>query len=166
MLFVGCYEHSIDAKNRLAVPSDVRQRLDPERDGECLYAVIQEGPTLCLYTERGFEQRSEELDRSERPADELLLYEQVFYSLAQRLEIDSQGRVRLPQRLLELAGLGRDVVVLGVKDHLEVHEREAWNRRMERMLSERPDLLMSPRRAMRADSGGNGSQQDHGSKEP
>ena len=154
MLFVGHYEHTIDAKQRLAIPSDIRQRLDPERDGDDFFAVLQEGPTLCLYTERGFEKRAEQLDESERPADEVLVYEQMFYSLAQRLEVDKQGRVRLPERLMGLAGLGKDVVVIGVKDHLQIHDREAWNRRMEQLLKDRPDLLMNPRRAMRAEEDG------------
>ena len=57
MLFVGTYEHTIDAKQRLAVPGPVRDGLDSDRDGSCLYSVVQEGPTLCLYTERGFEKR-------------------------------------------------------------------------------------------------------------
>lgn len=149
MLFVGQYEHSIDAKHRLAIPSEVRQRLDPQRDGQALYVAIQQGPTLCLYTEQDFEKRAEQLDHSERSPEEVLLYEQMFFSLAQRLEIDAQGRVRLPEKLLELAGLKRDVVLLGVKDHLEIHDRDAWQQKMERVLHERPDLLMNPRQAMR-----------------
>lgn len=153
MLFVGTYEHTIDAKQRLAIPSGIRQRLDRASQGEALYAVIQEGPTLCLYTEEGFEKRAEELDHSDWPAEELLLYEQMFYANAERLEVDKQGRIRLPERLLELAGLGRDAVVLGVKDHMQVHDREAWRERMERLKADRPDLMKNPRRVMRTGGG-------------
>ena len=149
MLFVGTYEHSVDAKNRLAIPSDVREMLDGAKKGDALYAVILEGPTLCLYTQEDFEKRSIQLDESQRPAEEVLLYEQMFYSLAQRLEIDKQGRVRLPERLINLAKVGRDVVIIGVKDHLQVHDRERWQKQMDKMLDERPDLLMNPRLVMR-----------------
>jgi MraZ protein len=148
LLFVGTYEHSIDAKNRLAIPSDVREMLDGAKRGTALYAVILEGPTLCLYTQEDFEKRSLQLDESERPAEQVLLYEQMFYSLAQRLEIDKQGRVRLPERLIKLGNVNRDVVIIGVKDHLQVHDRERWEKRMEKMLSEQPDLLMNPRLVM------------------
>lgn len=148
MLFVGTYEHAIDSKQRLAVPADVRQQL--ERAGETsLYCVLLEGPTLALYTTAGFQKRADELDQSQRPAEEVLLYEQWFYSNAARLEMDAQGRVRLPERLLGMAGLQRDVVLLGVKDHLEIHDREKWNQRVKRLLADRPDLLMNPRRAMK-----------------
>jgi len=154
LLFVGTYEHAIDAKQRLAIPSDIRDRLDHTEDSPAFYAVVMEGPTLCLYTEGGFDKRADELDASRRPAAEILLYEQMFYANAQRIEIDKQGRVRLPERLLELAGLGREVVIIGVKDHLQVHNREAWKKRISKLMAERPDLLMNPRRAMRLETDG------------
>ncbi len=149
MLFVGTYEHTIDSKGRLAIPSDIRHQVGAD-GADSLYAVLQEGPTLCLYTPRGFEKRSEELDNSERPADEVLEYEKIFYSLAQRLEIDPQGRIRLPERLLRLAGLGRDVVLIGVKDHLELQDRQSWEQSVQEILERKPEMLMNPRRMMRS----------------
>ena len=148
MLFVGTYEHTIDAKQRLAIPADVRQQLEAAAQ-RALYCVLIEGPTLAIYTESGFQKRADELDHSERPAEEVLLYEQMFYSNAARVELDTQGRVRIPDRLLQMAGLERDVVLIGVKDHLELHDRETWNKRMQEMLARRPDLLMNPRMAMK-----------------
>lgn len=145
MLFTGTYEHTIDAKQRLAIPAEIRNRLDPQRDGEAFYAVIGEGPTLCLYTERGFEKRAEELDHSQLDADEVLEYERVLFSLAQRLEVDKQGRVRLPETLLGLADPGKDVVLIGVKDHLEIRSREQWSRQLQEMLQLKPQLLKNPR---------------------
>ena len=42
------------------------------------------------------------------------------------VELDRQGRVRIPQELVELVGLGREVVLLGVQDHLELWDRQRW----------------------------------------
>lgn len=153
MLFVGWHELTIDAKQRLAVPSDVRSQL-PAGDGQTqpLYAVIQEGPTLSLYTVAGFEKRSEQLESSPRPAQEVLEYEQMFYALASRVELDKQGRVRLPERLLRIAGLDRDVVMIGVKDHLQIHDRAAWEAKVAHNLANRPELLMNPRRVIAAET--------------
>ncbi len=148
MLFTGTFEHSIDAKQRLAIPAEIRDRLDPERDGRGFYASIAEGPTLCLYTERGFETRAEQLDSSPLPAEDVLAYERLFYSLARPVDIDKQGRVRLPDQLLKLAGVDRDVVLIGVKDHLEIHDRAQWQQYMAQTLQQRPELLMNPRRVM------------------
>ncbi len=155
LVFTGEYEHTIDAKNRLAIPSEIRALIQAERgannDGEPLkmYVTLGEGQCLCLYTEQGFEKRAEELDHSELDADELLAYERIMFSMTRQVELDKQGRIRLPETLLERAKLGSEVVLLGVKDHLEIRDREAWREHLEMMLSTRPGILMNPRRAMK-----------------
>jgi len=147
MLFVGTYEHSIDAKKRLAIPSPIRQRLVKAEAGEAMYAVVQDG-VLCLYTEAQFEKRAEQLETSDWPMDELLAYEQTVFPEAEWLEFDKQGRVRLPERILTEASLDKEVTVVGVKDHLQVHDRGAWNARREQMQAARPKLKTNPRRAL------------------
>lgn len=154
MVFTGTYEHAIDAKNRLAVPAEIRAQVQRqagtgEGDPVHLYVTVTEGQALALYPEEAFEQRARELDDSALEADELLNYERLFFSMARRVEIDKQGRVRLPEQLLKRTGLSGDVVLLGVKDHLEVRDREAWQNYVQQMLAEKPELLMNPRRAMR-----------------
>jgi MraZ protein len=166
LLFTGTFEHAIDAKQRLAIPSEVRDRINPEADGEALYAMIGQGlpiavtddgeqqtgsgsKALCLYTERGFEQRAEQLDHSELPSDDVLMYERMMFPLARRVDLDKQGRVRLPETLLKLAELDKDVVLIGVKDHLEIHDRARWNAYLTQMLNQRPELLRNPRQLMK-----------------
>ena len=53
-----------------------------------------------------------------------------FFSGAAEAELDKQGRLMLPGALIEHAKLGRDVVVAGVHDHLEIWDREAWRREL------------------------------------
>ncbi len=162
MVFTGTYEHTIDAKSRLAVPSDVRRQLlaaavpvpgdpggAPVETPVFMYVTLGERNTLCLYAERDFEKRAEQLDNSELEADELLAYEQLMFSLAARVELDAQGRIRLPEHLLKMAKLGTDVVLIGVKDHLEVRDRAAWQAYVQQTLAANPGILMNPRRAMR-----------------
>lgn len=158
LLFTGTYEHSIDAKQRLAIPSEVREALGSPLEGLKLYVVLCEGPTLCLYTQAGFTKRADELDGSTLPADEVLEYERFFFSLARPVELDKQGRVRLPDQLLKMVNLKRDVVLIGVKDHLEIHDRQAWYEHFNARLREKPQLLMNPRRAMGRVSGQGGGQ--------
>lgn len=154
MVFTGSYDHTIDAKHRLAIPSDIRaqiRRQDDDRQDRSthLYVTLGEDQALCLYTEEEFERRARQLDDSDRGPDEVLAYERLFYSLARRVELDKNGRIRLPENLLEIAGLGNEVALLGVKDHLEVRDRTAWRSDVERMLADDPQALMNPRRAMR-----------------
>ncbi len=153
LVFTGEYEHTIDAKNRLAIPSEIRALVQRERGDSDepvrMYVTLGEGQCLCLYTEKGFEKRAEELDHSELDPDELLAYERLMFSLSRQVELDKQGRVRLPDNLLDRAKLGSEVVLLGVKDHLEIRNREAWREHLEMILSTRPGILMNPRRAMK-----------------
>ena len=72
-----------------------------------------------------------------------------MFSLAGRVEVDRQGRVRLPDNLLKRSRLGSEVVLLGVKDHLEVRDRKDWQVYVEQMLTQEPSVLVNPRRAMR-----------------
>ncbi len=154
VVFTGTYDHSIDQKNRMSIPADIRTMLqraiDPAK-GEPLYMYVMlgEGHALCLYTEKGFEKRANELDHSELDPDELLTYERLLFSLAKRVELDRQGRILLPENLLKRAKLGQDVVLIGVKDHLEIRNRTDWIEHVEQMLIAKPNILMNPRKAMR-----------------
>ncbi|MCE9591532.1 MAG: hypothetical protein K8S99_13520 [Planctomycetes bacterium] len=156
MVFTGTYEHSIDAKNRLAIPAEIRAQLwdaRPERvvrDAPVsVYVTLGEKQSLCLYTEQSFEQRASELDRSELDPEEVLEYERLWYSLSRKVEIDAQGRVRMPDHLLEMAGLGKDVVLIGAKDRVEIRDRQSWHAHVKESLARRPNMLMNPRRAMK-----------------
>lgn len=156
MVFAGTYEHSVDSKNRVAVPAEIRTQVKRRAgavDGEPVVFYVTLGEdrqALCLYTERDFERLAEALDASERDPSEILPYENVYFSLAHRVEMDSAGRIRLPESLLKMTSLGSEVVLLGVKDHLELRDRAAWKAHVERVLQQRPEVLMNPRRALRA----------------
>ena len=156
LVFTGTYEHTIDPNGRLSIPIDVRaqlQRAAGRVEGENieLYAVIGGNDAVSLYTLDGFERRAAALADPDLEAYELLEYERVLFSLAQRVEVDRQGRVRLPMDLLDRTGLKGDVVLLGVKDHLEVRDRVAWKAYLDSVLASRGDALMNPRRFIRGD---------------
>lgn len=155
MVFTGTYEHSIDAKNRLAVPAEVRAEIarEPGFDANgpvVLFVTLGEGDSLSLYTQREFEKRAEALEHSERDAEELLEYERLVFSLANRVELDGQGRVRLPDNLLEMTGLKGDVTLIGARDHLEIRDRAKWKAYLAESLAKRAKVLtMNPRQAMK-----------------
>lgn len=155
MVFTGTYDHTIDPKNRLAIPAELRAQIKRSAKAESgdsvlLYVTLGTDRSLCLYTEKGFNQRAKELDHSEMDPHELLEYERVFYSLSKSVELDKQGRVTLPGDLLSRSGLGTEVVLIGVKDHIQVLDRKAWNQQLDQVLKDRPEIMMNPRIAMRA----------------
>jgi len=121
-MFFGEYEHTIDDKNRLTLPARFRERLAPG-------IVLTRGLDACLdvYERAAWdglvEARLASLDPFSREAREL---KRFFFSAATDAELDKQGRVLVPPPLLRHAKLGREVVVTGVHDHLEIWDRGAW----------------------------------------
>lgn len=125
-MLLGEHEHTIDDKNRLTLPAKFRQAfaggvvLTRGMDG-CLYAYTRED------WERLVESRLAALDPLSK---ESRLMQRFFFSGAAEAELDKQGRVMVPAALLKHAGLGRDVVVAGVSDHLEIWDRAAWREQL------------------------------------
>jgi MraZ protein len=121
-MFVGEFEHTIDDKNRLTLPARFRQSF---ADG----IVITRGMDGCLYAytrgdwERLVDTRLASLDPLSPDGRKM---QRFFFASAVEGELDKQGRVMVPAALSQHAKLGREVVVAGVYDHLEIWDRAAW----------------------------------------
>jgi MraZ protein len=121
-MFFGEYEHTIDDKNRLTLPARFR-------DAFAGGVVLTRGLDQCLDVySRGdwdalVEARLAPLDPFSKEAREL---KRFFFAAAADAELDKQGRVLVPPALVRHAQLGREVVVAGVHDHLEIWDRAAW----------------------------------------
>ena len=121
-MFFGEYEHTIDDKNRLTLPARFRDALAGG-------VVLTRGLDTCLDVyPRGewdalVEARLAPLDPFSKEAREL---KRFFFAAASDAELDKQGRVLVPPALTRHARLGREVVVAGVHDHLEIWDRAAW----------------------------------------
>ena len=121
-MFFGEYEHTIDDKNRLTLPARFRDALAGG-------VVLTRGLDECLdvYARAAFDAMVEAqlapLDPFSKEARNL---KRFFFAAASDAELDKQGRVLVPPALHRHAKLGREVVVAGVHDHLEIWERGAW----------------------------------------
>jgi MraZ protein len=121
-MLLGEHEHTLDDKNRLTLPAKFRQDFV---EG----IVVTRGMDGCLfaYTRADWdslvERRLATLDPLSKEGRRM---QRFFFSGAAETELDKQGRVGIPAALLEHAKLGRDVVVAGVHDHLEIWDRAAW----------------------------------------
>ena len=125
-MLLGEFEHTIDDKNRLTLPARFRQALagglvvTRGMDG-CLYAYSLEAWARLVESRLGsLDPLSEEGRKMQR----------FFFSGAAEATPDKQGRIMLPAALIQHAKLGRDVVVAGVYDHLEIWDRAAWREQM------------------------------------
>ena len=81
---------------------------------------------MAIYTEEAFARLAEHIQRASPTRQDVRAFTRLFYARAQRAELDGQGRVRIPQELAELARLDKEVVLLGVQDHLELWSAERW----------------------------------------
>jgi MraZ protein len=146
VIYTGTYELAVDPKNRLSIPANIRAQMDPEKDGARFYLVpgTRRG-TLALYADRYFERYAEEYHASLSANDDKEDFEQVFYAMATLLEIDKQGRVMLPHRVMDRAAVGRKVTLAGQRDHLVIWNRDRFDEFMQDNWSRYPDLLRQAR---------------------
>ena len=143
----GWFELTIDDKNRMLIPSEVRRKVDPERDGTAFYVIIGDSGRLFLYPERYYEQLVSRDPRELTPDEDTLAYDRLNLGMADCVEWDKQGRVLLPDRMLKDAGLGREVTLVGVRDHLELWDRSEWEAERKRLEARRAELSLKARQA-------------------
>ena len=125
MTLTGTYSRTLDEKFRLAVPKRLRDEFgDPELSN--LYVAPGTDRSLALYSPAGFSSLAQRLSERSPNRTDVRNYLRLFYSRAEKVDLDSQGRIRLPERLVSFAQLGHDVVLLGVQDHAEIWDRRLW----------------------------------------
>lgn len=130
MFFTGANEHSIDAKHRLAIPAAVRNQLSSTDGPAVLYINIGPNGALWLWPERTFERMAGDVEPSMTPNPDLHAFDEVNFPLTHRAELDSAGRITIPEAMLADAGLGTKVIVLGMRHHVEVRDPEQWQQRL------------------------------------
>ena len=125
MALTGTYERNLDEKHRLAIP---RRLLDEygTADLASLYIAPGTDQSLSLYSPVGFDRLARKIARQAPTRAEVRDYVRLFYARAEKVDLDSQSRIRIPDRLVEFAGLNRDVVLLGVNDHAELWDASRW----------------------------------------
>ena len=123
--FFGRYEHSLDEKGRVILPSKFRGHF--EHGG---YLTEYTDGCLSLWTPDQFEQQMESmLERASASKSERNLA-RLWASTSHEMEVDRQGRMAIPLRLREYAGLVGDVLVLGAIDRVELWNRESWDQKV------------------------------------
>ena len=125
MVLTGTFTRSIDQKLRIAIPKRLRETVNCCRGG-VLYVAPGTDESLAVYTEESFGRLAERLAQASPTQQHVRAFTRLFYARAQRVELDGQGRIRIPAELAKLAGLAKEAVLLGVQDHLELWALERW----------------------------------------
>ncbi len=130
MFLTGTFHRSVDEKFRVGIPKPLREAIESGTGG-VLYVAPGTDGSLSLYPEEGFSNLAARLGEVSPTARQVRDYTRLFFARACRVELDKQGRIRIPQELAELIGLGRDAVLLGVHDHLELWDQQQWKHYLE-----------------------------------
>jgi len=127
MTLTGTYSRNLDDKHRLAVPKRLREEFS-EKQLTCFYIAPGTDKSLALYSPAAFERLGKLL--AERPSNraDVRNFLRLFYSRAEKVELDSQGRIRIPERLVSFAQLQHDIILLGVHDHAEIWDKQLWDK--------------------------------------
>lgn len=120
-MFIGEYNHSLDEKGRLAVPKKFRQDLTKG-------AVVTRGLDSCLflYTKKEWGKLAEKLANLPFAQANTRAFARLMLAGAMDVEVDKQGRVMVPEYLRQYAGLGKEVIVAGLYNRLELWDEKKW----------------------------------------
>jgi MraZ protein len=134
-MLLGEHDHSLDDKNRLTLPAKLRAAFD---DG----VVVSRGLDGCLfaYPRAEWEALAGRITSLDPLGEDARTMRRHFFAGATQGELDKQGRLVLPTTLIEHAGLGREVTVAGVYDHLEIWDRVKWRQQLHQVEGSAEDV--------------------------
>ena len=120
-MFMCKYQNSIDAKNRMIVPSKYREELGYK-------CVLTKGIDKCLYIYPMSEWERFMTKLSALPSSDMnaRAFVRHFYANAVECEVDRQGRLTIPQELRDYAGIDKELVTIGILDKIEIWSRAEW----------------------------------------
>jgi MraZ protein len=145
------YELTIDEKNRISIPAEVRKQLNPERDGDAFFAIMTPDRRLGLYPDKYYEVLASRDPGEMTPAQEILEFDRLNFALAIRLIWDAQGRMGLTEKVMKRYGLEKQVTLIGVRDHLELWNTAEWNQYVEALHAKSPEVARMAKKARKAE---------------
>lgn len=128
-MLTGKYNHSIDSKNRLIIPSKLKEQL-----GETVTILRGSDKCLTLYSAEEWASYAQKI--SELPKTKVREITRYLYSNSMEVQPDSQGRVMLSADMLKYAGITKNVITVGCGKYAEIWSEEVWN---EQNLDEEPE---------------------------
>jgi MraZ protein len=124
-VFLGEYQHSLDAKGRVILPSKFRARLETG-------CVLTKGQDRCLtvYPREEFDRKVARLSEARSSSSQVRDFNRMFFSGASDDGPDKQGRLSIPEPLRSYASLDREITIIGVGGHVEIWDRAGWEQRL------------------------------------
>jgi MraZ protein len=122
-MFLGEFKHTLDEKSRITLPAKFRSRLAP---GIVMTAGMER--YVLVYPQDEFEKLAEQVNALPLTGKDSATLRRLLFVNANDAVPDKQGRVVMPEALREYAGIGTDVVIIGVGKFVEIWNPEEWQR--------------------------------------
>lgn len=127
-MFRGSFEHSVDTKGRISVPSKFRDLLTERYDGK-MVLVMDFDQCLTVYPLEEWEKIEEKIKALPTMQKEVKDFVRFVYSTATECELDKQGRILIPPTLRERARINKNVLLVGIINKIEIWDKAAWGAR-------------------------------------
>lgn len=122
-MFFGRFNHSLDDKGRLVIPSKMRDQFS-----RLIYIMKGYDGALAIYKEQEFLKLVEQAEKLDFNKKNTRFYLRSQLASTCELELDKQGRVQIPTQLLNQYKIGKDVIIIGVGDHIEVWDKAIYEK--------------------------------------
>jgi MraZ protein len=130
MMWIGEFSHSLDEKNRCVLPSKFRQLVKDKKVDRFFITRGFEG-CIAMYEESEWTKLVEKLSALNTARPEVRNVHRLIFGSAAEVVPDAQGRFVIPDPLREYAGIGKDIVTLGVSNRIEIWSKDHWNKQYE-----------------------------------
>ncbi|CAN5579567.1 division/cell wall cluster transcriptional repressor MraZ [soil metagenome] len=132
--FLGEFDCKLDAKGRLSLPSALRKQISPEANEKL---VVNRGFENCLalYPMNEWQKISAEVNQLNMYVKKNREFARYFYRGATELELDAAGRILLPKRLSEYAGIDKEIILSAWSNKIEIWSKEKF----EQLMKDEPD---------------------------
>lgn len=126
-VWLGESAHTLDDKARVFIPRKFQAGFGRDAEGRTVVYVTRgfEG-CLALYSEEGFQRVLGRLEIEAFSGQDKRRMQRLFFSNSHRTTLDGSGRLLLPEKLRDTAGIARDVVLVGLVDRVEIWPKAAW----------------------------------------
>ena len=125
-MLTGTFRRSVDDKLRIAIPKRFRDVIADGETAIVLYIAPGTDGTLTLYTEASFQRLADQLGAASPAQKDVRAFSRLFFARAESVEVDGQGRIRIPGELAKHCPLKKEAMLIGVRDRMEIWETQKW----------------------------------------
>lgn len=134
-MYIGMTNHSIDSKGRIVLPAKFREEL-----GETFYILrCHNVPGIQVLSVDAYKSINEQI--SALPLRKAQTLQYTYAATASEVSPNAQGRIAIPQKLREYAGIGNEAIVIGMYDHIEIWNEEKYNKHVAETLDDADEAL-------------------------